>query len=221
MTTPSPGNYSCVSYEDVVEYLNTCNAIEICATQGKIEENLELAQEFLEGLLASRLCPYSECKQFLGDDSCYIFWHFRDSDPLIEAVTVSLNDVELEEDTFELAEHSIKLLDKKIKCTDTVDICGVWGVPVSKSLKRAIILLALEYTQPGISGMQATDTGVDRVTWSDFSIEYSNSEPGHSTGFREVDRLLSAAMPSLKSINFTTIGNSCRKCQKSVCRCET
>jgi hypothetical protein len=219
MKTPSLINCSCVTYEDVVEHLNTCNAAELCATPSKVEENLLLAQEFLEGLTGTKLCPYKACKVIKSDDNCTLFWHFRDSDALLVPLTVSLNGTELADTEYTISEHSIKLLEKKFKCTDRVEICGTWGIPISRSIKRAITLLALEYTQPGITGMQAIDTGVDKVTWSDFSIEYSDPSTEASTGFREVDRLLQAVLPTFKSFNFTAIGNSCRKCPTRDCKC--
>lgn len=211
----------CVDYQDVVDYLDTCNSQEVCATQEKIEENIELSIELIESITDTKFCPYEDCKVFEGQGGCYLFWNFGNAEQVYDVQEVTVNGEVVPPTDYEIKSYSIKLLDGKFNCCDKVVVCGTWGSPIPKNIKKAIILLALEYTQPGFSGLQQTDSGVDKVIWSDFSIEYSSPVvDGLTTGFRDIDKLIYSFVPTINSVNFTSITAQCPKCCKKSCKCQ-
>ncbi len=75
-----------------------------------------------------------------------------------------------------------------------IKITGDWGheeVPVE--VTRATILLALEISKPGSSGLQ--NTNIARQEWDDYKVQYKGQsdkppEPSDTTGFDFIDRLL-------------------------------
>jgi len=212
----------CLSYNDVINYLEGCAPAELCASEHKVAENLELAQELIESITDTRFCPYEDCKTFNGQGSCYLFWNFANSEELTELDAVLINGVALAPEEYEFSSFRLKKTNGNFDCCDKITVCGIWGNCMPRNIKKAIILLALEYTQPGYTSLQQTDTGVDKVLWSDFSIEYSDPKTETiTTGYREIDSLIASFIPTINSINFTSITNQCpKKCCRSGCKCQ-
>lgn len=220
------GNSTCITYNEVITYLDECGLpVDVCGSQAKVEDNLEEALELIETITATKWCPETRCYEFKGSGDCYLYWNFQNSTALKEATTVSINDVSTDLDTFVIHPHHIQILDSKFKCCDTVKVCGEWGVTIPKNIKKGIILLALEYSSPGITNISKVQEAT-RITWEDFSIDYSDKireEFGFTTGYSEIDRLIYPFIPTISQINFTSIDNNCIKkcCHTESCTCQS
>lgn len=210
----------CVTYEDVIEYLDTCDGEELCASQDKVEENLELALEYVEALTNTKFCPYNGCKTFQGQGNCFVYWGFQNTDALISHTSILLDGSEFE---YEVDSHRVKRLDGLFNCNSKLVVCGSWGTPMPRNIKKAIILLTLENSQPGITGLYNSVEGAEEIVWADFRITYNDRiiDGDLSSGFRAIDRLILPFIPTMSQIGITSIDNKCPNgcCNDKRCSC--
>lgn len=210
----------CVTYEDVIDYLNTCDGDELCASRDKVEENIEIALEYVEALTQTKFCPYEDCKVFQGQGNCYIYWGFHNTDALVSHTSILLDGEEFE---FEVECHRIKNLSGLFGCKSKLEVCGLWGTPMPRNIKKAVVLLALEGSQVGITGIYNSAEGAEEITWADFKITYNDRiiDGDLSTGFRAIDRMILPFIPTMSQIGMTSIDNLCPNgcCNDKRCTC--
>ena len=202
----------CVDVQDVRDFRIDCELVEICCTDAQILLELEIAYEMVKIITNTEWCPVTTCRYFDGSGSDKLFFVSQTSDYLNSLTSVEDIACCSPEGTLsDITNHGTWL---EMTCTGcfpcgqkNIKVCGSWGRTMPAGVKKAIILLALEGIQPGITGLE-TPNGVRSATWEDFRISYSVEERPRgvlTTGYQEIDDLLAIYTPTLSQVSFTAI----------------
>lgn len=180
---------SCLSAEEILKY--GCRQQELCCPNEALEAALEAATDAIEVVTGQWVCPREVCFKVRGSGTRNLYFPPAVIAPVISIRSIKKNGTCITDPYF-CSQHYVKGTSCFDRCE--YEICGEFGYEtIPPLLKRALVILALEYAQPGVTGY-ANPQGVTRADWSDFSVSYRvrNSEDvhGRTTGIFEVDRIL-------------------------------
>lgn len=210
---------TCITYEDIIDRLDPCTSSNFCVSREKVEYNICLAISIIEGILGASICPYEECKRLKSCGDNILYYTPTTSDKLIEFTSMTLSQSGC--DNTELSPEDFLNLGNRLKtnCNRSIPrgdiiICGLWASfeVLPQTLKEAVTLLALEKSQSGITGIDATQRNYKKVDWDDFKLEFfpdTNTDPGTSTGYPQIDQLL-FSVPTSNQIKMSIL-DRCRK----------
>ena len=218
-----PPPYACISIDDVLTYPSCCSFIEgLCCNSTVLENNIIKAIELIEAVSQLSICPYDECKRFDGHGDCKLYFTPETSDKLIELITVKYSSCHPCQTVPTIDPENfgtwLEYCDNIFPCgSNNIEICGHWGsfTTIPENIKKAVVYLTLELSQPGITGIVSSSGTVDSVTWDDFSITYNTSGidlTEITTGFAEIDRMVMAFVPTRSRIKMSIIDKKCKDC---------
>ena len=212
----------CIDYNNIVNHPSCCN-FSICCSQETIEHKLEIAVSIIEGMTGIKICPYTECKKFNYDRNNRVYFTPKTSHTLvaIDSITHIEGTTETVITEYTNQGNWLELTCKSFYKCGQIEVCGDWSsyAVLPPSIKEAVVLLTLELSQPGITGMSGSQGAVNRVEWDDFKIEYNQNQIYNNlntTGFFEIDRLLTN-VPTTDVIKFAVIGGKKDTCCKDSC----
>ena len=214
----------CVTPQDLINYQSCCQT-RICCSEEVLTSKILLATAIIENITCTRICPYEECKRFyVSHHSKTIFFNPVTTDKLLDAITIT--NLTTNEEILEYRNIGNRLeidCHDKLSCGE-IEICGSWSSykTIPENIREAVILLSLERAQPGITGLNGAQGNITEVEWDDFRIEYNNnqqSEEIDSTGYFEIDRLISHS-PTSKQIKFAIVDTLDKCCHKGNCSCD-
>lgn len=213
----------CFSIENMLIYPSCTPFIDgLCCNNTVIQNNIDRAVELVEAITGMTLCSHSDCKLFSGNGDSILFFNPKTSQKLVSVTSVtttecsscSFSDVntiptnygtKLEfcdcANTFPIGKNNIK-------------VCGSWSTfdAIPDNLFYIIYTLALEFSEPGITGLNSSEGYIKKVEWDDFKIEYNSSDihlTGLTTGYSKLDRMIEALIPTRNKVKFGTIqGNN-------------
>lgn len=203
----------CITPAEVIVFKIGCQPIDLCCPEELIQENLDIAYEIVAVITGQDWCPEDDvCKLFDGSGTDRLFLNPVTSLPLLEIASITDLSCCSPVTDFEAVENFSKWV--QFRCggcfpcgSKNIRICGTWGKVMPAGIKRAIILLALELTSPGIAGLYSPN-GVQSATWEDFRIAYSIQERPRglmTTGFQEIDDLLALYTNTSNDIHFVVV----------------
>lgn len=202
----------CVTPADVIDFRIGCQPIDLCCPEEVIQENLDIAYEVVSVITGQDWCPEESCKLFDGSGTNKLFFNPVTTIPLLSITEITEIACCSSNTNFDAVQNFGKWV--QFPCegcfpcgNKNIQICGLWGKTMPAGIKRAIILLALEITSPGIAGLY-TPNGVQSATWEDFRIAYSIEERPRgtmTTGFQEIDDLLAMYTNTSNDIHFVVV----------------
>lgn len=213
----------CIEVDDLISFpIRGCESIITCCSESALEDRLAEAMDIIERITGQTLCPIEKCFVVKGSKSKFLFFPPEVIAPAIEIESIKKGGTALDID-FRTYPHHLKSDTYCFGCCE-YEICGTFGYEtIPAGLKRAIIILALEYSQPGITGY-AKPFGVSRADWGDMSISYrleqGFQEFGRSTGIREVDLMIQEYMNTagmMLSLSSNCIEGCCDSCDEGTC----
>jgi hypothetical protein len=180
----------CIELDELKEFpVRGCQSISVCCSDAALEARLTEAIDMVEHITGQWVCPREVCFTTKGNKSKQLYFIPYVSAPAteIESITRAGTVLDIE---YTLNDHFIKSQTYCFDCCDYT-VCGTFGyATIPPMLKRAIIVLALEFAYPGVTGY-AKPFGMSRADWADFSISYRLEDDaqklGVSTGIKEVD----------------------------------
>ena len=206
---------NCVTTDCVLEYpVNGCPAGDIlCIPHEAMATNLLEACEIINQFACFPICPEQECRKFSGNGSCILTFSQKLSE-MTSIETIGCDDCDLDLEDIRVCDNSIELCEGTFPCGhQNIQICGIWGEgELNPLIKKAIILLTLELSQPGLVGLQSSQGLVDSVTWDDFSVNYNTADIDVSiptTGYPAIDRLVNLVRPTNSTISVYAVGGNC------------
>lgn len=213
----------CLTVDDVLNF--GCNTQDICCPYEKIEASLESAVDLVECITGHSLCPEKRCVRYDGTGCSRLYLPPAIIAPVVEVTSVKIDNCSScacgmqELCGYAVHEHWIEFpCGGHFPCgKHNIEVCGKFGFSkIPAGLKRAVSILALEYAQPGSTGL-ANPYGVTRVDFEDdMSISYRVDETfnsfGRTSGIKEVDNILGNYLNMAGMLTFV---NTC--CQKPCC----
>jgi len=225
---------TCVTISDVLNYPSCCDVVgNICCSNEAIQKQLTLAIEQIRVVTGTYWCPIQECRLFNGSGENKLFFTPKSNDPLQSMTSVTIKGCDCPDEIITPTNFDNWL---EFGCDDScsggifpcgtanIEVCGSWGHIMPAAIEKAVIYLTLEWSQPGILGLSTTNGLADTVTWDDFSIKYNTGDSAgfneFSTGYPEIDQLITPYIPTQSQIGFSLIGdNDCEpKCCGKLCK---
>lgn len=210
----------CISYEDAIAQY-PCAVEGLCVSRSVVENEIEIAIELVSQFLCKDLCLKRQCRQLDGTGSNTLY--LNSTLHSLESVTIDGESLSIDQITVAPSYLSFSDCRSKFYCGDrNVQVCGIWGEIPPAGVKKVIISLALEAAQPGITGLEGVNQDVSAISWGDVSITYSplESQTGFTTGFIDLDNILSLYLDAGDSIGIMVVG-SCDSCNtKQNCNCK-
>lgn len=197
--------YDCIDVSDLTSFpVRGCQSVSTCCSDEVLEARLAEAIDAIERITGQWICPREYCFKTKGNKSKNLFFPPAVIAPAIEIEYIKKDGVELDIE-YDLDSHFLRTKDYCFRCCD-YEVCGTFGYStIPPSLKRAILILALEYAVPGITGY-GKPFGMSRADWGDFSISYRLDEGmqsfGRSTGIREIDIIVQEFLNTAGMFNY-------------------
>ena len=213
----------CFSVADMLIYPSCAPFTEgLCCANDTIQNNIDRAVELVERITGMTLCPHEGCKEFSGNGDSILFFNPKTTEKLVTVTSVTTTDCSacsFSNPTTTPTNYGTKL--EFCDCSDTfpighnnIKVCGQWATydTIPDNMYYIIYTLALEFSEPGITGLTSEDGYLKKVEWDDFKIEYNNSDihlTGLTTGYSKIDRMIEALVPTRNKVKFGTIqGNN-------------
>jgi len=190
--SPASGS-TCVTVDDILDSPVNCESAKICCTNEILQENLSVAQELVQCFTEYDLCPLESCIKVMSTGNEKLFLTVESKQPIVSLTSVTIVKTGVVLDVESKGEWIILTDGGCFPCGE-LEVCGIFGLsPMPAAIIRAIKILTLELSAPGITGL-VKPFGVSRAGWDDFSISYRADEAaetfGRTTGIREVDNIL-------------------------------
>lgn len=223
--SPAGSPLVCVTKDDLLAYRVGCNLVDVCCPCDEINLQLEIAYSMVSIITGTEWCPQESCVRFNGSGSDILYFPPMTSENLSAITTVKDLSCCTDAITYDNSDlinfgHWVQINEacsgtttcsSIFPCGDNnIEVCGSWGKTMPAAIKRAIIMLALEGIEPGLSGL-ANPNGVRSATWEDFRISYSVEERPRglmTTGYQEIDDLLVLYTNTIKDIGFSIVPES-------------
>lgn len=209
----------CVTAQELLDFrINGCTVSEIlCVPYDEIQDVVDETIERIQAITNTKFCPETKCMKFDGSGTNRLYFKPNTVCPLISFTTVTklcCNSSEIVTDTIDNRGDWLDLnCGGCFPCgTNNIEVCGEWGAyaTLPRAVRRAIIYLALEMLQPGITGFQTDRNAVNSVIWTDLSIAYKLTDidfAAVSTGVPYIDQMLQPFIPTISQIDFFVIGD--------------
>ena len=205
-------NYATVAEVKAFKVGGAVSDVESSYSDGEITTELDLMESLIENICNDVFYTKTETNKFDGNGLTKLFFFPEVTYRLLSVTSVKDYDTNgttllhtyTEGTDFVSYEHYLEVTlafpedtprrgvsrgGKWPRGQNNIWIEGTWGrSSVPPEIKRATLLLTLERLMSGFVKMAPKD--ISQVVWGDFTASFKGVEPGQSTGYVEVDRML-------------------------------